>query len=205
MRQDKIDCSLCNAHASSLFRFCGHQTLELIDAHKSSNAYRKGQIIFFEGNQPLGLFCVNKGVFKIYKAGPDGKEQILYLAKPGDFLGYRALIADEPYTASAEALDESVACFVPRDEFIKVLEAQPDLSRKLMQSLCHELGIAADRLTSMAQKTVRERLAETLLLLYDSFGKENEVQIGIQLPRPAGPQAHCAHLRLACGPGVPIH
>lgn len=183
MRQEKIECSNCQSRGHSLFHYCGPAELDVLDAHKSSNVYKKGQILFFEGNNPLGLFCINHGLFKVYKTGLDGKEQILYLAKPGDFMGYRALIAEEPYTASAEALDESVACFIPKADFTRVLEQQPDISRKLMRSLCHELGIAAEKLTSMAQKTVRERLAETLLLLYESFEHQNNDTISIQLPR----------------------
>ncbi|MBX3102586.1 MAG: Crp/Fnr family transcriptional regulator [Bacteroidetes bacterium] len=183
MRQEKIQCQFCTARHGSLFRYCNEHSLQALDEHKTTHVYKKGQILFFEGNQPLGLFCVNQGAFKVYKTGVDGKEQIIHLAKPGDFLGYRALIANEKYTATAEALETSTACLIPKDGFFEVLERQPELSRKLMQNLCMELGVAAEKLISMAQKSVRERLAETLLTLLQSFQQSQTNTIALQLPR----------------------
>jgi CRP-like cAMP-binding protein len=167
MRQEKIECQFCPSRSSSLFHHCNQHSLDTLDEHKTTHTYKKGQILFFEGNQPLGLFCVNQGIFKVYKTGVDGKEQIIHLAKPGDFLGYRALIAGESYNATCEAIETSTACLIPKEEFFTVLEQQPDLSRKLMQSLCMELG-----------------LAETLLTLHQTFQQsQSSNQIALLLPR----------------------
>lgn len=159
--------------------------LDFISEAKSCYTYKKGQTIFFEESRPLGLFCVNKGKIKIYKTGIDGKEQIIHFGQGGDFLGYRALIADEKYSVSATALEETTACFIPRDSFIEMLDNNPKLSRTLLKSLCHEIGIANERIQSMAQKNVRERLADTLLLLHHTFNEHNDENtlIDITLPR----------------------
>jgi CRP/FNR family transcriptional regulator len=161
------------------------EQLEFISEAKSCYNYKKGQDIFFEDSRPLGLFCVNKGKIKIYKTGIDGKEQIIHFGKAGDFLGYRALIADEKYSVSATAIEETTTCFIPRDTFFEMLDNNPKLSRALLRSLCHEVGIANERIQSMAQKNVRERLADTLLLLHETFNEDNsgDSLIDITLPR----------------------
>ncbi len=168
---------------------CSRQSLSEMGP-RHSNRFKKGQILFFEGNRPNGLFCVGKGTLKLYKTGSTGKEQIIRLVFPGDILGYRALIADEPYSATAEALEEGEACIITRDEFQSLLDQNPAFSQTLLKALCQDLGIMRDRLLQMAQKSVRERLAETLLLLLETGEKHQPIQpfgdrwiIPINLPR----------------------
>ena len=190
MKQEKPACSTCGAIQFSLMRHVPGVELAQIDTAKMCNRYKKGQVLLFEGNKPMGVYCVNAGSFKMYKTTFDGKEQILGFSNPGDYVGYRALIADEPYNKTAEALEDSIACFIPKDAFLSLLESQPQLSKALLKSLCHDLGIAHERLVNMAQKSVRERLAETLLLLHDTFipthpakSQQEQDVIAVQLPR----------------------
>lgn len=180
-----IHCESCNVRSHSFFKTSDPEEMEFVNAHKSCQHFKKGQVVFYEGNRPLGLYCMNSGKVKVYKTGFDGKEQIIHFAQPGDFLGYRALIAEESYPVSAEAIEDTVACFIPEKSFNELLDRNKNLSRQLMKSLCHELNIASERLTSMAQKNVRERLAETLLLLHDTFNADsrNDETIHIVLPR----------------------
>jgi CRP/FNR family transcriptional regulator len=136
------------------------------------------------------LYCISDGTLKLYKTGPTGKEQIIRLVFPGDILGYRALIAEEDYSATAEALEDGEACLITRDEFQKLLAQNPAFSQALLKALCQDLGIMRERLLQMAQKSVRERLAETLLLLLEAGEKYQPVQpfgdrwvIPVNLPR----------------------
>ncbi len=185
MNSTCLHCRDCDTREHSFMQHATVDQLEFISEAKSCYTYKKGQDIFFEDSRPLGLFCINKGKIKIYKTGIDGKEQIIHFGQAGDFIGYRALIADEKYSVSATAIEESTTCFIPRDTFFKMLDNNPKLSRALLRSLCHEVGIANERVQSMAQKNVRERLADTLLLLHSTFdeGNEDETLIDIILPR----------------------
>ena len=136
--------------------------------------YQKGQLIFREGSRPSGLHCVHQGKIKIAKVGGDGKEQITRLAKPGDVLGYRALMAETAYSASAVALDDCVVCFVPKADFLRTIEVNPQFANGLMKLLSRALGEAEERLLHLAYKPVRERLAEALLLLQRTYQKEED-------------------------------
>lgn len=181
----KIDCEDCEAKADSLMNFSFEDDLEVINCNKICNHFKKGQTIFYEGNTPPGLYCVNKGKIKLYRTGKDGKEQITGFGVPGDFLGYRAIIAEEGYANSATALEDTVVCLIRKEDFLTMLQKNSYISKQMMVSLCKELGIAMEKIQSLSQKSVRERLAETIFYLKDTFrGKEQDNnKIEIVLPR----------------------
>ena len=79
---------------------------------------------------PQGIHCIGKGVIKLVRTNHDGKEQILRFAQPGDFLGYRALIADEPLVATAVCMEESSACFIPKKVFLEILDENPTVRKQ---------------------------------------------------------------------------
>ncbi len=140
-----------------------------LDNRKTCYFYRKGQIIYYEGKGALGLYCINEGKIKVYKIGSEGKEQILRMAQPGEVLGLRSVISGKPYAASATALDDSVCCFIGKRRFFKLTIKYPQLSQRIMITLSHLLEGADNKITSLAQKSVRERLAESLLALDQVF------------------------------------
>lgn len=172
--REDLECQACTARTSSVFGgLCAH-TVSSVNGYKSTNLYRKGQILFHEGTRPLGVYCINRGKIKLYKLGNEGKEQIIQLAKEGDILGYRAMISEEVYPVSAETLEESHVCFIPKQDFLQMIADSPELYARLFKHACHELGIMAQNVTNLAQKTVRERLAITLIMLKDTYGLDTE-------------------------------
>lgn len=176
-------CSLCNI--SGQF-FCGlsPEEKEVLSEKKGENFYKKGQVIFYEGNHSVGLFCVYNGKVKLSKLGKDGKEQIVRFSKTGDIMGYRSLLSSEPYQATATAMEDSHVCIITKDNFLKVTGENPKLSLKLIQLLSQDLKTAEQHLIDVAQKTVRERISESLLLLKATFGlKEDNKTINISMSR----------------------
>ena len=167
-----LDCQKCEIKNDSVFGGLCSQTVSTVNAYKSTNNYRKGQILFHEGTRPLGVYCINKGKIKLYKLGNEGKEQIIQLAKQGDILGYRAMIGEEVYPVSAETLEESHVCFIPKQDFLQMISESKEIYARLFKHACHELGLMAQNVTNLAQKTVRERLAITLMMLKDTYGVE---------------------------------
>ncbi|MFH1319328.1 MAG: Crp/Fnr family transcriptional regulator [Bacteroidota bacterium] len=167
-------CETCISRISSFFALLNDEDLSKIVGNKTCGFYKKGQPIFGEGKKPLGIFCISKGKVKIHKLGDTGKDQIVRLAKLSNILGYRAFISGEYYTASATALEDSVICFIPKSTFSELLQSNPDLSMKLLQFLSNDLRTAETQITHLAQRHVRERLAETLLILKEYYGVEND-------------------------------
>ncbi len=170
----ELDCQSCSIRNNSVFNgLCSH-SLTAINGHKSTNVHRKGQILFHEGTRPMGVYCINKGKLKLYKLGNEGKEQIIQLAKEGEILGYRSMMSEELYPVSAETLEECHVCFIPKQDFLEMLANNHELYAKLFKHACHELGIMTQNVTNLAQKTVRERLAITFIMLKETYGKDHE-------------------------------
>ena len=91
-----------------------------MNLEKSCNIYKKGAIVYHEGNRMNGLFCVNSGIVKLYKTGIEGKEQIIYICTKGEFFGYSALLSEEQYTDSSAALEDSTVGYIPKEIFLKI-------------------------------------------------------------------------------------
>ncbi|BDD03683.1 Crp/Fnr family transcriptional regulator [Aureibacter tunicatorum] len=168
-----IRCENCESRNCSHFSDLSYDELTKLSDTKSSITYKKGQTLFYEGTRPLGLFCINSGKVKVYKMSADGKEHIISLGKPGDFLGYRALIGEEFYAASATVLEEATICYIPKTEFLNALQKNPYFFQRMTKALCHQVGVLEQKLITLAQKSVRERLALTLLMLKESYGMED--------------------------------
>ena len=170
----RIPCTLCPGKEHSLFADLPREDLDTLSQHKTCIRYKKGQTLFYEGTRPMGLFCINSGKVKVYKISSEGKEQILKLAKPGDFLGYRALISEEFYNSSATVIEEGAMCYIPKSDFLEILQKNPSFFRKMAKRVAHELGMMEQKLVTIAQKSVRERLAATLIMLKETYGMEGD-------------------------------
>ncbi len=169
-------CDTCQSRIKSVFCTLSDEQLSFLSVEKSCSMYKKGQLIFFEGNKPNGMFCVNSGKVKIFQVGEEGKEQIVRLAKEGDILGYRSLISGESYTSSASVLEDATVCFIPKKTFLDLLQADSELSTRMMQLLSKDLREAERRMVGLAQKPVRERMAETILMLKEFYSVDKKDQ-----------------------------
>jgi CRP-like cAMP-binding protein len=158
---------------------------ELIKLAKCKTTYqiKKGETIFEEGEHINGIFCIKSGVGKLSKLNSNGKDQIVKLVKSGELLGQRSAITEEAANLSAEALEDMEVCFIPRSEVLQFFNNNNQFSMNIMKSICGDLKEADDHMVSMAQKSVKERLAETLLYLEDTFGKNDDNTLKLQLSR----------------------
>ncbi len=174
VKLESPSCVACQSRLTNVFCTLTDMQLTNLSVEKSCNIYKKGQLVFYEGNRPTGLYCVNKGKVKVYQIGMEGKEQIIRLAKDGDILGYRSLISGEMYTASASIIEDSTICFIPKKTFFDLLQTNSELSTRMMKLLSNDLKSAEKRITGLAQKPVRERMAETILMLKEFYGLDSE-------------------------------
>ena len=184
MLSEPSPCPYCGKYLGEIFSAATPEHVEEISNAKTCKIYRKGQDIFQEGGHPYGIYFVNSGKVKLSHSGDEGREQIVRLVKPGDLIGYKALISNAPYTATATVLEDSAVCFIPREVFLGLLQKDPTLALRMMQILSSELRRAEQKITHLAQKPVRERLAETLLTLKETYGLEDDEQtINVMLSR----------------------
>jgi CRP-like cAMP-binding protein len=167
---------------SSLKALTKEELLKMADC-KTSYTIKKGEPIFQEGEITKGVFCIKEGVCKLSKLSANGKDQIVKLVKPGELLGQRSMIIDEPANLSAIALEDMEVCFIPRTDVMGFFNNNNQFSLNMMKTICGDLKDADDHMVDMAQKTVKVRLAETLLYLEDTFGKNEDGSLHLQLSR----------------------
>lgn len=169
-------CSTCASRGASIFSVVVGPELEAISDQKVCRHFAKGDVIYYAGDRPSGVFCLHQGIVKIYKVGDGGREQILRMAKSGDVFGYRSMISGEPYDDYACAVADTHLCFVPKNLFNGLLLTNPELALKILELLSNQLKTAEHSILGLAQKSIRERVAEALLLLTDTFGTESDGQ-----------------------------
>ena len=167
---------------SSLKALSKDELLRLSDC-KTSHIIKKGEVIFEEGENVNGIYCIKDGICKLTKLSPNGKDHIVKLVTKGELLGQRSMISDEPVNLSAVALEDMQVCFIPKSEVMGYFDKNNQFSMNVMKTICGDLKEADDHMVNLAQKTVKERLAETLLYLHDTFGKNKDNSLKVQLSR----------------------
>jgi CRP-like cAMP-binding protein len=180
-----LSCETCQSRDKGIFCQLEKVALNDVSHNKVTNTYKKGQTIFFQGNPPFGLYCINSGKIKVSKLGNDGKESIIRIAGPGDVLGHRSLFSQDNYTATATVIEDAAICFLDKKFIFKAVEKEPTVALNIIQKLSKEMGAAEARNAALSQKNVRERLAELLLILKKTYGIQegNRWRLDIKLTR----------------------
>ncbi len=174
MTQQKIDVNSTFESITSLFYNLRPRELQLMRKNFTCTRYRKGDFIFREGETPTGLICLSKGKVKLFKEGVGGRDQIVRLAKPVGFIGYRSLFADEHHISNAQALEECIVGVIKRKCLLQILNSNAELTYNILKSVSTELGISNSRTVTLTQKHIRGRLAEALIFLIETYGLEED-------------------------------
>lgn len=176
-------CEQCIVRQFSSMKALSKEELLRVANCKTSYTIKKGEPIFEEGDTLKGIYCVKDGIGKLSKLSSNGKDQIVKLVKAGELLGQRSLISEEAANLSAVALENMEVCFIPKSEIIAFFNNNNQFSMNVMKTICGDLKESDDHVVSMGQKTVKERLAETLLYINDTFGVNEDGSLHVQLSR----------------------
>lgn len=172
-----------NLNGFQLFKKLSEDEFARLNFEKSCAYYKKGTVVYREGSRLTGFYCVTKGIVKVFKTGIDGKEQIIRFAKKGEIIAYRSLLSQELACTTAKIIDEAVLCHIPYQTLLFLIQSNWQFSHHMLQIVCRELREANDYITDIAQKSVRERLAEVLLLLKENFDLDHQNTLQISLTR----------------------
>jgi len=145
-----------------------------ISGCKTTKFIKKGETIFEEGETLHGVYCVKDGICKLTKLSANGKDQIVKLVVKGDLLGQRSLIVNEAVNLSAVALNNMEVCFIPKEEIFSNLKNNSDFSMDMLKQMAHDLKESDNVIVNMAQKSVKQRLAEALIYIHTSFGVDKD-------------------------------
>lgn len=177
-------CDMCFARNNSVFSILTANEINEIESTKNFLTFCSGELIFKEKHRPFGIYIIQDGKVKISKYGYEGKEYIVRFANKGSIMGYRAFFNQAVYSCSATAISDTNVCFIPGDTVNKLIKCNQELGFKFMKQLALDLKAAEEKAISVAHKPARERVAESLLILKDVYGYEEEgTAINISLKR----------------------
>lgn len=178
----ETNCSKCFRRSGNIFSCLSKSNIELLNNNKTTHIYKSGQVIFYEGNPAFAMYCILSGKVKLYKTKRNGDLQVIRLLGNGEILGYRPLFADEPYASTAEAVEDSAVCMIPKNVLFSILKKEPELTFRFLSKLAKELRISEEQLLSLTEKSVTVRTAELLLKLIDICGEKTKSPIKLNCP-----------------------
>lgn len=172
---DLNSCFLCN-HVLPDWK-------EAIAIKKKTLTFKKGAVIFKEGDPVEGIFFLTQGVVKVYKQWGEQRELIIRFAKAGDVLGHRGFWGNPAYPVSATCIEDTTACYIP-DQFLEAtLQTNPAFTYRLLQLYAGELHKAEKRMRDLALMEVKGRIALVLLEIQQLFGKDDDRYIKLPVTR----------------------
>ncbi len=185
MKQNPIlpNCNQLAEKFGERFQHLEREDMNLLFWGEDVHFLKRGSVIYSEGDSAKGCYFLFSGILKVFKTGIEGKEQIIKFGKTGDLIGFRSVLSKERACTSAKVIEDATVCFIPGNVLTKLIQENSNFAMELMQITCKELGEANDYITDIAQKTVRERLAEILVQLENTFGLTEDNTLKIALTR----------------------
>lgn len=176
-------CENCIIRQLNALKALSKDELKKISDSKVTKSVKKGEALFEEGEKLHGVFCVRSGVSKLSKGSENGKDQIVKIATKGQVLGQRSVITEERTNLSAVALNDMEVCFIPKNHLTDNINDNAAFTKAVLVQMAEDLKFADNVIVNMAQKTVKQRIAETLLYLHKNFGEDTDGFISVILTR----------------------
>lgn len=143
----------------------GLTELKALIAGRKVRQVKKKQVIYYDGDQPSGIYLVLSGSIKTIKMAEDGRELMTGSYKTDDYFGVTALLTEENYTETAEAIEDSTICLLPKEAILKLINQYPEVGNQFIKTLSNNIREKEQQLLELAYHSVRKRLAQTLLRL----------------------------------------
>lgn len=155
----------------------------IIQSYQEVIKFTTGDKLFYEDGVPTGIFEILSGKVKKYKSVLSDQQQIFYICIKGDLFGYHALLSNERYQDSCEAIEDVEVNFISSDNFIEIIKTVPSFQDALLFNMAHEFGVLANIIGVLSQKSQNVRLALFLLVLQKRFSKIDTLYQGVNLTR----------------------
>lgn len=137
----------------------------------SAKIMDKNEFVYMAGDQGGKMFVIHKGSVKVFRINPNGKEQVIRIAGPGDFLGELSLFASSPHTDNAQVLEKCTMCIVDGEKLKELMGKYSSIAFKVMSELSKRLEKAENLIEEISLTDVEQRLARALLSQADDKGK----------------------------------
>jgi CRP-like cAMP-binding protein len=166
-----------------LFAELSEAELAQLEQSAHRRPYRRGQVIFGQGEAGGSLCIVEAGRVNLLRISDDGKQLVVRVVGPGEFFGELALLDGAPRSADAEALDDCRLLHIARDGFVRIVETRPSVGLALLGALARRLRATTDLLESMVFDEVPARLIRLLLDLARPTAGGPDGRVVVETPR----------------------
>ncbi|MFQ5788105.1 MAG: Crp/Fnr family transcriptional regulator [Thermodesulfobacteriota bacterium] len=174
IRQRVQGCLECISRESSIFSTLDNLHINELEKTITRNIYNKGDILFIEGEKAQGIYCVCSGRLKLSINSSEERVVTVAIASPGDVLGVKALLSGKPHNLTAEVVDQTIMCFIRKDDFLDFLGRNGDVCLRLSEKLADNLYDSYQRMRELTMKKSHARLVDLLLSLCHSQSKPSE-------------------------------
>jgi DNA-binding response OmpR family regulator len=144
---------------------------------KKVRTLKKKTELFSDGDAPLNIYFVKSGSIKVYQSHPEGKELITNIYNTNDFFGFEPILEGTDYHESAVAMQDSEVITIPKQDFLTLLQTNPDVSKGFISLLSKKVAEKEKQLLNLAYNSVRQRTAEALLKVRDLKDNNANIQI----------------------------
>ncbi|HBR03669.1 MAG TPA: Crp/Fnr family transcriptional regulator [Ruminiclostridium sp.] len=148
----------------------GEEMLE-IAAITSDRTFEKGEMVYMAGEKGKILFVIHKGRVKISRLGANGKEQVIRVLGPGEFMGELSLFSPMPMSDNAEVIEKATMCMIEGGRLKELMGKYPAIAFKVMEELSKRLEIAENLIEDINLYSVEQRVAQALLKMADGKGE----------------------------------
>ena len=159
----------------------GLDELKKIIADRKVKQVRKKQILYYESDNINGIYLILSGRVKTVKLSEDGRELVTGMFGVDEYLGIQAMLSGEQHNETAEAVEDTTVCLLPKDTVKQLLESYTDIGQKFIKVLSSNLIEKEEQLLQLAYHSVRKRMSEILLRLgkqqNESEGSETDIRI----------------------------
>jgi CRP-like cAMP-binding protein len=185
VKSPKVECTNCANKYKSIFCKLEEAALTDISEHKVMNNFKRGQVLFHEGNPAFGAYCISNGKIKLTKLSENGKETLIHIAGPGDIVGFQHMLQAGSNDVTATALEESQVCFLDRQFLQKLVKEENSCAMELLGHVARDMTALQERMTGIQSRSVRERVEFLLIELGSRFGTDDSegVRLNVQLSR----------------------
>ncbi|MDR1155615.1 MAG: Crp/Fnr family transcriptional regulator [Bacteroidales bacterium] len=166
-----------------VLRHLNADEIDYLEETTEIRRYKRNEVIFMQEKRVSGCYVMLSGIVKQFKTGVEGRDYIFRLAKPFEILGFRSVLSEEPACNTSTVIDDCTVCYIPKDRLHHLVKTNGEFALDLLQVACRELEESHSLITEMAQKSIRKRLAELLLMLQYKFGVNENQQLNIMLSR----------------------
>jgi CheY-like chemotaxis protein/CRP-like cAMP-binding protein len=151
----------------------GKDLLQNFTEDRNTQKYKKRHVIYTEGNRPQYLFFVKRGKVKTFKTNDDGKELLTSIYTGNEFFGYNAIIEEDKYQESAEAMEETEVLLIPCEDFKVLLNSSLEALKKFAKLLANNITERENKLLNIAYNSLRKKVANALVTLLSKYKQDN--------------------------------